>query len=68
VRLRNIRVAKDIYNSPSLIGGFDALHTVEGVLFEDFFIGEQAISCADDLHLFQKHASDISFKVLCSPS
>jgi hypothetical protein len=41
---------------------------VEGVLFEDFFIGEQAISCADDLHLFQKHASDISFKVLCSPS
>lgn len=63
VRLRNIRVAKDVYNSPSLIGGYDADHTVGSVHFENFFLGEKAITCADDLHLFQKHASGISFTV-----
>ena len=63
VRLKNIRVAKDVYNSPSLIGGYDASHTVEGVSFEDFFLGETAVTCGDDLHLFQKYASGISFQV-----
>lgn len=62
VRLSNIRVAKDIYNTPSLIGGYDENHTVEGVRFENFFIGDQAITSADDLHLFHKHASDICFR------
>jgi len=61
VHLKNIRVVKDIYNSPSLIGGYDENHTVEGVLFENFFVGEQLIRSADDLHLFHKHAKDIRF-------
>lgn len=64
VRLSNIRVAKDIYNSPSLIGGYDADHTVEDVRFEGFQVGGQAIASADDLHLFHKHASGIRFHVL----
>lgn len=61
VHLKNIRVAEDIYNSPSLIGGYDENRTVEGVVFEDFFIGDKAILGADDLHLFHKHAKDIRF-------
>ncbi|HEX8551025.1 MAG TPA: glycosyl hydrolase family 28 protein [Abditibacteriaceae bacterium] len=62
VHLKKIRVVEDIYNSPSLIGGYDEDHTVEGVMFEDFFIGNKAVTSADDLHLFQKHAKDIRFK------
>lgn len=62
VRLQNIRVAADIYNSPSLIGGYDANHTIENIEFEDFFLGDKAVTCADDLHLFQKHAGNIGFK------
>lgn len=61
VHLKNIRVVEDIYNSPSLIGGYDENHTIEGVVFEDFFIGDKAVTSADELHLFQKHASDIRF-------
>ena len=61
VHLKNIRVVKDIYNTPSLIGGYDENHTVEGVVFEDFVIGDKAITSADDLHLFHKHAGGIRF-------
>jgi hypothetical protein len=61
VHLKNIRVVQDIYNSPSLIGGYDENHTVEGVVFEDFYIGDKAITSADELHLFHKHAKKIRF-------
>ncbi len=61
IHLKNIRVAEDVYNSPSLIGGYDADHTVEGVVFENVFLGQKPVLSADDLHLFHKHADGISF-------
>jgi hypothetical protein len=62
IHLKDIRVAEDIYNSPSLIGGYDENHTVEGVIFENVILGDKAVTNADDLHLFHKYASGISFK------
>lgn len=62
VILRGIRTNLDPFNCISLIGGFDAAHTVEGVVIEDFMIGDQKITNPDQLHLFTKHASGIVFR------
>jgi Glycosyl hydrolases family 28 len=64
VTFRNIDVFMWIYNagySCSLIGGFDAEHTIEGVHFESFRVDGMPILEPDALTLFAKRASDITF-------
>lgn len=60
VTLRRIRACHDPYNTVSLLGGFDAGHQVEGIRFEDVRIGGLTLASADDLHLFTRHARDIT--------
>lgn len=60
VVLRRIRACPDPFNTVSLIGGFDAGHDVSGVRFEDVRIGDRTLASVDELHLFTRHARDIS--------
>lgn len=65
VTFRNIDVAISQYNpgySPSLIGGYDAAHTVENVTFENFRLNGKAVTSADELDLYLKQAKKIVFK------
>lgn len=62
ILLKNIRCIPNTYNTPSLIGGHDATHTVDHVVFEDFFIGEDKVLSGDDLHLFTKQTCGIVFR------
>jgi hypothetical protein len=61
ITLRNIRTIKDVFNTTSLIGGHDHQHRIERVRFENFVMGDSKILDADALHLFSKHADQISF-------
>ena len=61
VLFKNVRAIANTFNTPSLIGGWDADHTVTGVTFEDFQIGDRRVQHADDLQLFTRHAHDIQF-------
>ena len=60
--LRDIDVIEDLYNTPSIIGGWDAEHDVENVLFERVIMGGKHILNADALQLFTRHARSIVFK------
>jgi hypothetical protein len=65
VTLRNIDVVVSIYNpgyTCSLIGGYDAQHTIEHVRFENFRIAGKPATSPDDLDLYCKHAEGIVFK------
>lgn len=65
VVFRDIDVTVSKYNpgySVSLIGGYDADHTVENVLFDDFRLNGEKVTNADQLDLFIKRASGIEFK------
>jgi hypothetical protein len=65
VTLRNIDVVVSIYNpgyTCSLIGGYDAQHTIEHVRFENFRMAGKPATSADDLDLYCKHAEGIVFK------
>ena len=65
VVFRNIDVSVSKFNpgySISLIGGYNAEHTVEHVLFDDFRLNDEKVSNADQLDLYIKQASDIEFK------
>ena len=65
VTFRNVHVVKGSFNagySISLIGGWDAQHTVQDVCFDGFYLNEQRIRNADELDLHTKHASGIVFK------
>lgn len=65
VVFRDIEVTVSKYNpgySVSLIGGYDADHTVENVLFDDFRLNGEKVTNADQLDLFIKRASGIKFK------
>jgi hypothetical protein len=62
VTLRNIHTCDDIYNTPSLIGGWDARHTVEHITFDNVHVGPRHIRNADDLQLFTRHASNLHWK------
>jgi hypothetical protein len=62
ITLRNIQTITDVYNVISLIGGFDAGHTVENISFENFVMGDNKVLSPDDLNLYQKHASHITFQ------
>lgn len=69
-QIRNIYF-KDIYANEqvfnagytnSLIGGFTPENTVEGVVFENFYVGNKKAETIDDIWLHSKHVSDIQFK------
>ncbi len=60
--LRDIECIEDIFNTPSIIGGWDATHDVENVLFERLIMGGKHILDADALQLFTRHARGIVFK------
>jgi hypothetical protein len=60
ITFRRIQTIPDIYNTPSLIGGYDAEHLVEGVRIEQFKVGDRLVKTLDDLHLFtNQHVRDI---------
>ena len=60
VTLRRIRTCRDPFNTVSLLGGFDADHLVEDIRLEDVRIGELPLESIDDLHLFVRHARNIT--------
>jgi hypothetical protein len=64
VTLRNIDVAVSVFNpgyTCSLIGGWDAQHTIDHVRFEGFRLDGQLVTCPDAMDLYCKHAADVSF-------
>ena len=61
IAFERIRCIPNRFNTPSLIGGFDAAHRVSGVAFRDFRIGDRPVHSADDLQLYTKQADGISF-------
>jgi len=61
VTLKNIEVCKDHFNTPSLIGGYDSDHQIEGVHFIHFRLGGSTVTDEDSLGLFTKHAKGIHF-------
>jgi polygalacturonase len=62
VTLRNVQTIADKYNVISLIGGFDAEHTVENIHFENFVMGETKVLSPDDLNLFSRNAQNVTFQ------
>jgi hypothetical protein len=62
VTLCGIRAVPDPFNTVSLIGGFDAEHNIRDVVFEEFHVGDTHITDADALHLFTKHAENITYR------
>jgi hypothetical protein len=65
VTFRNINVTLTMFNpgySFSLIGGYDAKHTVENVIFENFCLDGKPASTADQIDLYCKQAKNIKFK------
>ncbi|MDX2190799.1 MAG: glycosyl hydrolase family 28 protein [Bacteroidota bacterium] len=65
VTFRNIDVDLTIYNSGysmSLLGGYDAKHTVENVVFDNFRVQGVKITNGDDLSLFTKQTKGVVFK------
>lgn len=64
ITLRNIDVIESIYNpgyTISIIGGWDANHTIEGVRFENFRLGGRHITTPEGLPLYTCHCKDITF-------
>ncbi|MCS6992979.1 MAG: glycosyl hydrolase family 28 protein [Anaerolineales bacterium] len=64
VTLRNIEVDESIFNpgyTISVIGGWDADHTIEGVHFENFRLGGRPVLKPEDLPLYTAHSKDITF-------
>ena len=61
IAFKDIFCAADPHNCVSVIGGFDAAHTVSGVVFENFNRNGEPVRDADDLHLFTKRVHDVSF-------
>jgi hypothetical protein len=65
ITFRNIDVANSPYNpgySTSVIGGYDASHTVENVVFENFRINGVRVTNGDQMDLFTKQAKKIIFQ------
>jgi polygalacturonase len=64
VTLRNIGVALSVFNpgyTCSVIGGRDARHTIQHVRFEDFRLDGKPVTSPDEMDLYCKQASDITF-------
>lgn len=62
ITLRDIQTIEDRYNTPSLIGGWDAASPVRDVVFERLRMGDRHVLGPDDLHLFVKHAEGVVFR------
>jgi len=65
VTLRNIAVALSVFNpgySCSLIGGFDAQHSIDHVRFENFRVGGKLVISPDAMDLYCKQTNDIGFR------
>jgi len=64
VILRNIEVTEGIFNpgyTISVIGGWDAQHTIEGMHFENFRLGGRRVKSPEDLSLYTAHCAGITF-------
>jgi len=64
VRLEDIHVTHSYFNpgcSVSLIGGYEASKPIENVHFENFRFNDQKITSADQLELFTRNATGITF-------
>jgi len=64
ITLRNVDVIESIYNpgyTISVIGGWDAQHTIEDVRFENFRLGGRHITTPEGLPLYTCHCKDITF-------
>ncbi|MBD3242614.1 MAG: hypothetical protein GF331_18635 [Chitinivibrionales bacterium] len=64
VHLKNIAVTAGRMNqgySASLIGGYDAEHTIEGVTIENLRIDGRRIGSADELDLYCRNAGGVRF-------
>jgi hypothetical protein len=64
VTLRDIDVAKSVFNpgyTCSVIGGRDVQHTIQGVRFENFRLDGKTVPTPDEMDLYCKHATDITF-------
>ena len=62
VTLKNIRFPIDIYNSISLVGGYDETHTVNDIHFENVYVGERKVTHPDDLNLYSKYSQNVTFR------
>lgn len=65
VVFRNIDVTVSKYNpgySVSFIGGYDNMHLVENITFDQFVLGGVKVTNGDQLDLFTKQVKDIQFK------
>lgn len=65
VTLRNIEVTESLYNpgyTISVIGGWDAAHTIAGVHFENFRLGGRRVLKPEDLPLYTAHCREITFE------
>jgi len=62
IRFEDIQAIADQYNTPSLIGGFDADHPVEDVVFVNLRMGQSHITHPDQLHLFTSHVQGLTFR------
>jgi hypothetical protein len=65
ITLRNIDVTVSEFNpgyTVSVIGGYDAAHTVDGVAFENFCMNGKPATSGDDVYLFTNdHTHNITF-------
>ncbi|PWH12933.1 MAG: hypothetical protein DDG60_11400 [Anaerolineae bacterium] len=65
ITLRDIDVTESVYNpgyTISVIGGWDAQHTIEGVHFENFRLGGRQVLKPEDLPLYTCHCREITFR------
>lgn len=63
IRLRNIDIRQNEFNEGytiNLIGGYDAGHTVEGVVIENFVVNGERLDSLMPLQIFERHASGIT--------
>lgn len=65
VHLKNIDICAGSANqgySASLIGGYDAEHTVDGVTIENLRVNGRRIGSADELDLYCRNATNVRFR------
>jgi hypothetical protein len=65
IRFKNIYITNSKFNpgySTSVIGGYDAEHLVDDVVFENFRINNVKVTNGDQMDLFVKQAKGIKFK------
>ncbi|MBC8080312.1 MAG: hypothetical protein H7X86_08200 [Gorillibacterium sp.] len=65
ILLKDIYVTVSEFNpgySVSIIGGYDEEHQIKRVTFENFYLGDKKLTNGNQLDLFLKEASEITFK------